>query len=967
MSYQPKNVLDVLVRAALITPEKGMTIIPQGRTKSTPERITYSKLLQQAAVLSRLVREIPGVKSDTIVLLHLDNHNDNIVWLWAIIAAGLVPAISTPFTNDLEQRKKHLLHLRDVLHDPVVITRENLLSEFAVADGAFATVTIESLASKVHDGLPGTSDTLPSNSSPPLLEEGLSKPSESIFALMLTSGSTGHAKAVVLRHGQVVSALNGKSAYHQTTGDDVFLNWIGMDHVANLTEIHLHSMYLGAEQVHVHAVDVIAQPMLYLQLIERYAASYSFAPNFFLASVKKAVQGFTPTEKSPLPDLSSMRLLISGGEANPTALAASLSQTLSKLGAPEHLIRPGFGMTETCAGSIYNAECPTVDLKHGKEFTSLGKCIPCMRMRVTRTQAGGAGAVVLAANEVGNLEVTGANVFNEYFNNPEATASSFTDDGWFVTGDLACIDKGGNLHLVGREKETIIINGVKYYPHEIEAAIEDASITGVTPSFVAVFPHRPKNADSETVCVVYLPSYQQDDDAARLQTRGAIRNVVMKHCMTRPHKIIPLDKIFLPKTALGKLSRSKIRKAFESGTYEESISFDEQRIARVSNANMIQPSTPTEIALQEVFADVFDLSLAEFGIHSNIYDLGCSSLEIFRLKWRLQSTPSFPSIIPITKIISNPTIALLSVALDPRNIVNGTSKVPKSYDPVVVLRTGGTKTPLWLVHPGVGEVLVFLNLARHITDRPVYALRARGFDGEAFFGSLDEMAATYLAAIKRVQPRGPYAIAGYSFGGTVAFEMAKMLRSEPYGDEVPFLAVFDQPPHIKNRMRQGGWVDVLLTLARFFNLLPDVAAEDKVATRLNSMALISGGGEGEEERDELVDVLLAESSEEMLQEFGLDKKRLATWTSLALNSHVIARDYDPTGKVPLLEVFYGQPIAAVAASVEEWLEMKLSGWRAFVDDVQFHQVQGHHYTLIAPENVGSFSRALEARLEARGV
>lgn len=159
----------------------------------------------------------------------------------------------------------------------------------------------------------------------------------------------------------------------------------------------------------------------------------------------------------------------------------------------------------------------------------------------------------------------------------------------------------------------------------------------------------------------------------------------------------------------------------------------------------------------------------------------------------------------------------------------------------------------------------------------------------------------------------------------MAFEIVKKLRAEPYGDEVPFLAFFDQPPHIKHRMRVGGWVDVLLTLARFFNLLPDELAGEKVAARLTSLLLSSGDGvgEGETEMDELVDVLLAASSEERLEEFGLDKKRLATWTSLALNSHVIARDYGPAGNVPLLEVFYGQPIAAVAATVEEWKETKL--------------------------------------------
>jgi acyl-CoA synthetase (AMP-forming)/AMP-acid ligase II len=107
---------------------------------------------------------------------------------------------------------------------------------------------------------------------------------------MLTSGSTGNPKAVCLRHGQIISSLVGKATYHQTGHNDVFLNWIGMDHVANLTEIHLHAIALGAEQIHVPAVDLLANPLLFLDLIDRHRVSYSFAPNFFLASVKKALE-----------------------------------------------------------------------------------------------------------------------------------------------------------------------------------------------------------------------------------------------------------------------------------------------------------------------------------------------------------------------------------------------------------------------------------------------------------------------------------------------------------------------------------------------------------------------------------------------------------------------------------------------------------------------------------------------------
>lgn len=508
--------------------------------------------------------------------------------------------------------------------------------------------------------------------------------------------------------------------------------------------------------------------------------------------------------------------------------------------------------------------------------------------------------------------------------------------------------------MVGRGKETIIINGVKYYPHEIEGAIEDSMIPGVTPSFTAIFPYRVAGAASETLCVVYLPSYQVDEVEARVVARDTIRNVVMKHCMARPYRIMPLDKGFLQKSALGKLSRAKIRKAFEAGMYDQCIELDETLIKQYQGEKIEQPTSEIEKTIQLAYASVFETSPYELGIHTNLFDMGCNSMELFQLKWRLQADPALPKLIPITTIIGNPTIASLAAILDPNN------QGKKSYDPVVTLRSGGSKSPLWLIHPGVGEVLVFLNLANHFTDRPIYALRARGFDGEEFFKSVEEMTQTYFSAIKRVQPEGPYALAGYSYGGTIAFEIGKKMIAN--GDENPFLCVFDQPPHIKERMRHGGWVDVLLTLSRFFSLMPDQETEDKVAQELREIGLGDNVS-----KDELVNKLLASASEERLEEFGLDQQRLAIWTSLAMNSHVIAKDYEPAGRVPSLEVLYGQPIAAVAPDKKTWLETKLSKWKDFVDDVKYHEVKGHHYTLLSPEFVGSFYKTLSSRLEASGV
>ncbi|KAI0482052.1 hypothetical protein GGR56DRAFT_618274 [Xylariaceae sp. FL0804] len=984
MAFPAHNVFDLLVRAAQGAPDRGVTVLPQGWTDtSTPERFTYPELLEQACSTSRLVQDIPGIDPSTIVLLHLDNHRDNILWLWAIIASGLVPAISTPFTNDLAQRRKHLLHLNDVLESPIVITREGLVPEFASVEGTFRIFTIESLAAGARTG----DDATPA---PAGLEavlrgdvcaEARAKEGDDLFALMLTSGSTGNAKAVRLHHSMVLAAVAGKAAHHETTGDDVFLNWIGMDHVANLTECHLHAMSLGAEQAHVHAIDLLSDPMLFLHLIDGFRVSYTFAPNFFLASVKKSLELHLETPgaaaAAPPPDLSTLRCLISGGEANPTALAAALSKLLTGLGAARHVLRPGFGMTETCAGSIYNLQCPTADRGHGREFTSLGHCVPGMQMRVTKPTLDSTRATaVLAAGQEGNLEIRGANVFRGYHNNAEATAASFSWDGWFITGDLALVDERGFLHLVGREKETININGVKHFPHEIEAAVEEAGIAGLTPSWTAVFPHRPAGAATESLCVVFLPAYAADDDGARLATRGAIRSAVMRVCLARPHRIIPLDRALLHKTALGKLSRSKIAKAFEAGLYAPVMAHDETRLAGARRACIAQPATDAERAVRAILADILDLPPAEVGTEATFYDLGCSSLEMLQLKSRVErcaalgrgassssssSSPSSSPLISITTIITNPTVRSLCAALDAR-------AAPKAYDPVVTLRSGGAGAPLWLVHPGMGEVLIFLGLVRCLpADRPVYALRARGFeDGEPFFASIDEMAETYVAAMRRVQPSGPYALAGYSFGGTVAFEMTKKLTGE--GAELPFLCIFDQPPRIRRMMSVGGWGDALRTLGRFFDLVPQAADRQRLATDLRQLEASGDIEEDEGLKERMVDRLLESDPNRVLLSHGLDKRRLVTWASVAHNSHIIGREYEPRGKVPRMDVLYaGEPIASIAATSDEWLERYLSGWREFADDVNFHGVEGHHYILMGPAHVATFARTLTSRLEARGL
>jgi acyl-CoA synthetase (AMP-forming)/AMP-acid ligase II len=220
-----QNLSQLLTRASTTTGGLVFHSVENEELKSA--RVSYSELLEDAGEKARMIGRIEGLSPASILLLHFDTQRETIQWFWAATLAGYLPAISTPFVNDTAQRKKHLLHLHTLLKQPVVLTRKRLIPEFLRVD-ELTLHDVESLQPAPAE------DALAKFAGP-------EKTAQDVAILMLTSGSTGSAKAVPLRHRQIVKAVQGKSAHHGTVPGDVFLNWVGLDHVASVTEIHLHA------------------------------------------------------------------------------------------------------------------------------------------------------------------------------------------------------------------------------------------------------------------------------------------------------------------------------------------------------------------------------------------------------------------------------------------------------------------------------------------------------------------------------------------------------------------------------------------------------------------------------------------------------------------------------------------------------------------------------------------------------
>lgn len=501
---------------------------------------------------------------------------------------------------------------------------------------------------------------------------------------------------------------------------------------------------------------------------------------------------------------------------------------------------------------------------------------------------------------------------------------------------------------MGRFKGVININGVKLVAADIQTAIEQA--LGSRVARIVSFPSR--TADNEQVTVAYVPH----EWPMMAEDVTVVEDLMVQACFLattlRPF-IFSLKEqslSLLLVSALGKISRAKMKSLFEAGVFDEDVNSHHQTLNVVARSKREkggqqheQAMSETEALLINYFVETVGISSCKIDIDTPVFHMGFTSMDLIRLKHQIEAR--LATSVPLIILIKHPTARLLAAALTSEHELSkqSTEANPNArYDPIVTFRSQGTKTPLWIVHPGIGEVLVFFGLAHHLSDndRPIYALRARGFEtGETRFDSINETVETYVAAIRKGQPRGPYALAGYSYGTMIAFEMAKKL--DP--DRVSFLASFNLPPYIKTRMRELNWNMCLSHLSHFLGLITEEVAESLEERGFRNLS-----------RGVALSKVLAVVESGRMKELGLAEDGFSRWTDVAYGLQSMAVDYDPEGIVDNIDIFHAVPLKVAAASRHEWIHEHLSKWSDFCRTEPRYHVVG-------------FALKLKIALAARGI
>jgi thioesterase domain-containing protein/aryl carrier-like protein len=330
------------------------------------------------------------------------------------------------------------------------------------------------------------------------------------------------------------------------------------------------------------------------------------------------------------------------------------------------------------------------------------------------------------------------------------------------------------------------------------------------------------------------------------------------------------------------------------------------------------PHDSLEFQLRAIWEDL--LERQPIGVHEDFFQLGGDSVLAMSLLARIQETGYT---LPAGGIFQAPTIAKLAQTL--RN-----ESGPDSWSALVPIQPEGTKIPFFCVHPGGGNVLCYLQLARLLgRDQPFYGLQAPGVDGIRLpLTTIAEMSEEYIAAIRQVCPRGPYALGGWSVGGVVAYEMARRLVEQ--GADVPLVAILDS--------------GVLYALALLTALFPQ--GEMRLTDMLRQTS-----------HEQLAEFRRRTARAQLIPEEANDEVAARIYRLFAGNMRAIL-DYSPGPYPGRIDLFQ-----AAESLVKERFSPSRE-WRSRCGHLEVHRVPGDHLSMVHEPHVSVLASSLGCCLNA---
>jgi acyl-CoA synthetase (AMP-forming)/AMP-acid ligase II/thioesterase domain-containing protein/acyl carrier protein len=526
---------EMLRQTALETADKGILYLQSDGSEVFQ---SYPALLEAAERILTGLRQL-GLQPQDKVIFQLDRNSDFIPTFWGCLLGGFVPVpLSVAPTYESANSAVSKLHQTwELLKQPMILASQDLERPIR---SAFADLG-------ANDCRVQAIDTLRSNEPDHNWYTG--QPDD-LALLIFTSGSTGRPKGVMLSHRNILSNVSSSAQFNEVSRTDISLNWLHLDHVGSLIRCCIRDIYVGCQQIHAPAEQMLEDPLRWLDWIEKYRVSYAWAPNFALGLINAQADVVRQRQW----DLSCLKSLLSVAEAIVPQTARRFLELLAPFGLTAHAMHSAWGMSETGAAVVFSHRY-LLEASSNPAFVEVGTPVSGFSIRIVDDHG-----QIVDEGTTGLLQIKGAMITRGYYESPELTQAAFTEDGWFKTGDLGVI-RNDRLTVTGRQKDIIIINGLNHYSHEIEAVVEE--IAGIESSYTAAFSVRTTESNTDQLAILFHPIDRTDLAELVKEIRGAIARKIQ----ITPTYLIPVAKESIPKTSLGKIQRSLLKQRFEAGEF----------------------------------------------------------------------------------------------------------------------------------------------------------------------------------------------------------------------------------------------------------------------------------------------------------------------------------------------------------------------------------------------------------------
>lgn len=716
--------------------------------KDARNELTYQQLRDRVNQLANYLRK-QGVKPDVLVGIYAERSIELAISVLAIIQAG---GAYVPLDPAYPSAR-----LASIIADTdlsLILTQSHLVKDLDSAD------TDLFILDRQWDEIAKESQDF----------VAVEVTSAHLAYIMYTSGSTGKPQGVQITRSQVECYLQALNQVLNIQPDDIYLHSASFSFSSSVRQLLL-PLAQGAKVV-ITSKENTANLLSLVDLIK----TENITVFDTVASVwNYIIIGLEATAPSQLQQIDSrLRLLLFSGGLLTSQL---LNRVRSKFQQSPRIVNI-YGQTETIGVCTYQVADDFSQVAGG--YVPVGTPYPHNQLYVLDEDFQPVGS-----EAVGELYISGASLARGYLNNPSLNARKFIPNPFssspgsellYKTGDLGRYLPDGNLEIVGRQDFQVKIRGMRVEIEEIETVlnqypeIRQAAVVGK------------KDRSGEQIIVAYLVCAQSQIDLSKL--RSFLKTKLTDYMMPSAFEILDA----LPLTPNHKLDRNRLPEPSRK------------------QLNSQSPRDELELQLVKIWEKVLDVS--QVGINDSFFDLGGHSLIALQLFVEIERI--WDKRLLLATLFESPTIAALV------NVIR-TPKDSKSWSPLVLIRPEiGAKrdlSPLYCIHPLGGNLFDYHQLSKKLEiDRPIYGLQARGLDEEQQpLDRIEDMASYFIQAIQTVQPHGPYFLLGYSFGGIVAFEIARQLTN--LNEKVTFLGLLDiRSPHLPHiDIPFGDWLNVQLT------------------------------------------------------------------------------------------------------------------------------------------------------------